>query len=150
AASAGTLNWYNTSTDTMVINTGTSLTTPTISSTMPFYVEATNNGCASTRSMVVATIKPVPVISSTTGAQTCSSGSLVLSAVSTGSTLNWYAAATGGSSVGTGTTYITPTLSSTTPYYVDATKSGCTSTRTRVDAVINPLPTVSITNLNDV
>lgn len=44
-----------------------------------------------------------------------------LSAAGSGGTLNWYAATTGGAPIGTGTAYTTPTISTTTTYYVDET-----------------------------
>jgi len=44
----------------------------------------------------------------------------------------------------TGTTYTTPSISSTTTYYTDATASGCTTgSRTAVTATINTAPVVS-------
>ncbi len=44
-----------------------------------------------------------------------------LSAAGSGGTINWYAASTGGSSLATGTAYTTPTISTTTTYYIDET-----------------------------
>lgn len=44
-----------------------------------------------------------------------------LTAAGSGGTLNWYAASSGGAPLATGTGYTTPTISSTTTYYVDET-----------------------------
>jgi hypothetical protein len=44
---------------------------------------------------------------------------VVLKATASAGTINWYAAATG--SLGTGSSFTTPVLSATTPYWVDAT-----------------------------
>lgn len=52
------------------------------------------------------------------GAVSCTSGSLALSATGDGN-LNWYDQATGGTSIGTGSTFNTPVISSTTTYYVE-------------------------------
>ncbi len=229
-ASTGTLNWYAAATGGTSLGSGTSFTTPSISTTTTYYVEATSNGCTSARIAVIATVNPVPTItnpgnktacvgtalstisftgsstsstyawtntntaiglaasgtgnitsftpnaagtatvavtptlngcagtpvsftitvsdvptlSSTTPASRCGTGTVSLSAAgSTGSTLNWYAAATGGTSLGTGTTFTTPSISTTTTYYVEASKSGCSSGRTAVIATINPVPTVT-------
>ncbi len=49
----------------------------------------------------------------------CGTGSVTLSATGSG-TLNWYDAATGGNLVNTGTTYTTPSISTTTTYYVES------------------------------
>ncbi|MCY7411345.1 MAG: M4 family metallopeptidase [Chitinophagales bacterium] len=59
---------------------------------------------------------------STTGASVCTSGSVTLAASGSG-TLNWYDASSGGNLVTTGTSYITPVLSATTSYYVEAVTS---------------------------
>jgi PKD repeat protein len=55
----------------------------------------------------------------TTGASCTGPCSETLSASGT-STLNWYSSASGGTPIGTGTTFITPVLSSTTTYYVQS------------------------------
>ncbi|TNF25586.1 MAG: PKD domain-containing protein, partial [Bacteroidetes bacterium] len=52
------------------------------------------------------------------GAVSCTSGSLTLSATGEG-TLNWFDEASGGTPVGTGSTFNTPVISSTTTYYVE-------------------------------
>jgi hypothetical protein len=63
------------------------------------------------------TINP-PATPTGTGINSCSSGSFNLTGTGTG-TLEWYTAPTGGSPVGTGTTYTTPVISSTTTYYLE-------------------------------
>ncbi|MFL5763506.1 MAG: FG-GAP-like repeat-containing protein [Bacteroidia bacterium] len=55
-----------------------------------------------------------------TGASGPGPTSFNLSASGSG-TLNWYAASTGGSAIGSGTSYTTPVISTTTTYYVDET-----------------------------
>ncbi len=46
-------------------------------------------------------------------------------------------------SLGTGTSYTTPSISATTTYYVDATSGTCTTaTRTAVIATVNAVPVV--------
>jgi gliding motility-associated-like protein len=58
-----------------------------------------------------------------------------------GTTLIWYDAAVAGNQLGTGTTYTTPALTSTTTYYVGS----CPGTyRVPVTVTINPLPIVTI------
>lgn len=145
-SSAGTINWYLAASGGSSLATGTSYTTPIISSTSTFYVDATANGCTtSSRTAVTATVTTTPSISTVTGAARCSTGTVNLSATSSAGTINWYAASTGGSSLGSGTTYTTSNISSTSTYYVDATLNSCTSAnRTAVTATVNPLPTVSI------
>ncbi|RVT79778.1 T9SS sorting signal type C domain-containing protein [Flavobacterium sufflavum] len=146
-ASAGTINWYAASTGGSSLGTGTSFTTPSISGTTTYYVDATNLGCTTaTRTAVVATVNPIPTITGTTPSSVCGTGTVTLGATASAGTINWYAASSGGSSLGTGASFTTPSISSTTTYYVDATNSGCTTvTRTAVVATVNALPN-NVTN----
>ncbi len=51
----------------------------------------------------------------------CNAGTVILEATArTGNTLNWYAAAEGGSILGTGASFTTPVISETTTFYVAA------------------------------
>ncbi|WP_418264604.1 T9SS sorting signal type C domain-containing protein [Flavobacterium faecale] len=149
-ASAGTLNWYAASTGGAILGTGTSFTTPSITSTTTYYVDATNNGCTTaTRTPVTATVNAIPTITGTTPNTRCGTGTVSLGATASAGTLNWYAASTGGVILGTGTSFTTPSITSTTTYYVDATNNGCTTaTRTPVTATVNAIPTVTGTTPN--
>jgi hypothetical protein len=139
---AGTINWYAALTGGASLGTGTSFTTPSIAATTTYYAEVTNNGCTSSpRTAVVATVNTIPTLTSTTGASICGTGTATLQATTAAGTINWYAALTGGASFGTGTSYTTPSIATTTTYYADVTNNGCTSTpRTAVVATVNSLP----------
>jgi hypothetical protein len=79
-----------------------------------------------------------PLITGTTPGMRCNAGMVNLQATgSAGTTLYWYADATSTTQVGVGTSYTTPSISSTTTYYVTAVGSGCESPRTPVDAIVN-------------
>ena len=142
ASAAGTINWYAASTGGASLGTGTSFSTPSIAATTTYYAEVTNNGCTSSpRTAVVATVNAIPSFSSTTGASICGTSTGTLQATTAAGTINWYAALTGGASLGTGTSYNTPSIASTTTYYADVTNNGCTSSpRTSVVATVNSLP----------
>jgi len=79
-------------------------------------------------SPVAATWVPVavsisnPAITTTTPASRCGTGTLTLAATNTPalSTITWYATAFGGLPIGSGPSFTTPSLSSTTTYYVQA------------------------------
>jgi len=59
-----------------------------------------------------------PSITASTGGSTCNPGTVNLSATPSANTIvNWYAASSGGSSLNLGSSYTTPSLSSTTTYY---------------------------------
>jgi hypothetical protein len=145
SASAGTLNWYAASTGGTSLGTGTTFTTPSLSSSTTYYVDATNGGCTSARTAVLATINAIPTITGTTPGNGCGTGPVTLGATGSAGTLNWYDVSTGGTSLGTGTSYTTPSISSTTTYYVDATNGSCVSARTSVDATVNGSPTITST-----
>lgn len=142
-ASAGTLRWYSVSTGGSVLGTGTLFNTPVLSATTTYYVEAVNGTCTSARTAVLAAVNTTPVVTSTTPASRCDSGSVILQATADSGTLNWYAAASGGSVLGTGTDFVTPSITSSTTYYVEATNGSCTSARTAVTATVNVTPSVT-------
>lgn len=146
-ASAGTINWYDAPIGGTLLGTGNAFTTPNITSTTTYYVDATASGCTTpSRTAVIATINITPIITSTTPAIHCDSGTVTLNAVASAGTINWYDLPTGGTLLGTGTSYTTPNLTSTTTYYVDATASGCTTpTRIPITATINTTPSITST-----
>lgn len=89
-----------------------------------YTVSLSSTNCAGTDAetkvnYITVNVLTAPVTTNDTSA-TCAPSSLNLAA-SGGGTLNWYDAATGGALVNTGTNYTTPTVSVTTPYYVEST-----------------------------
>ncbi|MBS4042710.1 MAG: PKD domain-containing protein [Chitinophagaceae bacterium] len=89
----------------------------------------------------VANITITPTITGSTGATRCGDGTVVLTATASSGTLNWYNVSSGGSSLGTGNSFTTPSLTTgTTSFWVATTENGCTSARTQVDAIVNAAP----------
>ncbi|MGL2967296.1 GEVED domain-containing protein [Flavobacterium sp. XGLA_31] len=88
------------------------------------------------------------LISTVTDGRTCGSGTVTLNATSSSagvSQYRWYTTPTGATLAGTSTTgtWTTPSISSTTTYYVTA-YNGCESlTRTAVSAIVSPIPTLT-------
>lgn len=139
-----TVLWYDAATGGTLVGSGNQLTTPVINTTTTYYALASENGCLTgVRTPVVATINPIPSITSTSNALVCDFGSGNLSATASAGNINWYATPTGGISLHTGNTFTTPSLNNTTTYYVDATLNGCT-TPMRTSVTLNvqktPLP----------
>lgn len=91
-----------------------------------------------------------PTITSTTDGERCGKGAVTLHAHASSGVVRWYAAATGGNPLDTGTTFTTGSLSASQNYYVAAAAhyhAICeTSTRTLVVATIHQLPTVALGN----
>ncbi|RFS15097.1 M36 family metallopeptidase [Emticicia sp. C21] len=137
---SGTVNWYTAASGGSVIATGTSYTTPNLSTTTTYYVNCSVSNCGDGRVPVTATITSttLPV---TLGSSSCGNAALMLTATGcTNGTLNWYTAISGGSPIATGTSYTTPTLSITTTYYVGCTINNCNSVRASVTATITQIP----------
>ncbi len=111
--------------------------------TVVFTSDCTGNNPVTSNSISV-NVNPIPTITNTTPGDRCGNGTLTLSATASAGTVNWYASATGGISLGTGTSFTTPSLSATKSYYVDATANGCTTaSRTEVIATVNTIPTIT-------
>ena len=87
-----------------------------------------------------------PMVTGTTPAAICGTGTASLSATGTGNTtFNWYNAPVGGAPLGTGSPFTTPAISSTTTFYVSATTGGV-STNTGLPAQIAATPGFGTTN----
>jgi len=122
--------------------------TPTQSGTFNYTVTMTG-GCTAGTNTASGSIDvtPAPAAPSATSASRCGTGSVTLNASApSGITLDWFAANTGGSPLTGGaatSSYTTPSISSTTSYYVQATNAstGCSSARVEVVASVNPFPT---------
>lgn len=143
-ASGGTINWYDAPTGGSIVNTGSSFITPFLNTTTTYYVEASSLFCTSPRTTILAKINAIPIITSAPSISRCDAGTLTLEATSSAGTINWYDSLTGGTFLGTGTSFTTPILSSDTNYYVDATANGCTSpSRTSITAKVNTTPSIT-------
>ena len=105
--------------------TGATYTSGTLTSNIYYQCVLTcAAGGTATSTPVMITVNN-PTVDSTTPNSRCGTGTVALGATaSAGATLNWYAAASGGSSLGTGTSFTTPSIATTTPYYVEASLGG--------------------------
>jgi hypothetical protein len=139
-----TVKWYTSPTGGTPVFTGATFTTPVLNANTTYYAEAsrTGDGCAqAVRTPATVTINPVPVppVVPVPTVTTCA-GQPATFAVTpvAGVTYNWFAASSGGTALFTGTTFVTPNLSATTSYYVEASNGSCgNSTRTQVTANVN-------------
>jgi hypothetical protein len=92
-----------------------------------YYKLLATCGTAEDSSAAVTVNYNNPQVTGTTGGARCGTGTVILGATaSAGTTLNWYTASAGGAPIGTGTTFTTPVISATTPYYVAASGGGST------------------------
>lgn len=133
----GNVLWFESGTSTTPIGNGNTFTTPTLTSTKTFYALASANGCTKgIRSGVTAIVYTIPTITSATDTTICTSGTGTLSATSSSGIINWYDSLTGGNIVGSGSTYTTPNLTTTTTYYIDATENGCTTLERKTITIV--------------
>jgi hypothetical protein len=76
----------------------------------------------------------------------CAGYSATLTATGSG-TLSWYASPTSTVVLGTGTSFVTPTLAAGNyTYYVGAFTCGPSATRTAISLLVNPSPVVTVSN----
>jgi gliding motility-associated-like protein len=97
-------------------------TTLTVTPTVPTRYRCRMISCGGTPGFSsVASIVFTNAITGTTPATRCGTGTATINALANaGAVVNWYAAATGGSSLGTGVTFTTPTIAATTTYFAAA------------------------------
>lgn len=137
-SSAGEVNWYNSPTGGTSIATGTSFTTPNLTSNTTYYVDATFDGCTTT------TRTPIAILVQNTAAPTgsaqqnfCDSENASLSNFNVlGNGILWYENAIGGSPLVSSTNLI-----NNKTYYATQTVNGCESiNRLAVQAKIYETP----------
>jgi gliding motility-associated-like protein len=154
AVTGATYRWYTTLTGGTAVHTGTSFTTPALTASAVYYVEAANNsGCANTtRTRVTANViaQPGLVTVSPATPEICANNTVQLTATAgtPGVVFRWYTTASGGTPVFEGPTFTTPVLTTTTTYYVEAATGACSSaSRTAVTVTVNAVPAAPVVNV---
>jgi len=148
-----TYKWYLTSTGGTPVFTGSTFTTPVLTANATYYVEAANGNCVSaSRRSVSVVVNPLPVLPQIQGSSTTvnpgQTAILTATSADVNVTFNWYTSEGSTTPVYTGPTYITPPLTITTTYYLDAKSNvtGCSSAaRARITINVtgggpNPVP----------
>jgi len=143
-AGGSVLTW---STDSDPENTNAHLTAaqannpPTVGGTFyGFFYDAVNM-CASPTLQVNLVLNTTPILSTVTGSERCGPGTVMLTAMATdNATINWYASETGEGIIGTGSTFTTPDITTSTSYYAEATLNGCASERQQAIATVQQQP----------
>lgn len=147
-ANGGTnLKWFDAPSGGNLLANGATFTTPVLNATTTYYIEVANGTCANTsRIPVVVTVTPAitqPVLAPVANACAGSSETLSVSNPDPAITYNWYAAATGGTPVFSGSTFITPALNTNTTYYLEAANGNCvSSSRVAATVTVNPRPII--------
>jgi hypothetical protein len=146
-AGGSSFQWYDAPSGGNLLVSTAAYTTPTLTNSTTYYVQASNNGCVGPRTAVTVTVNSTPANPTIAGASICSGNGTTLTATAPGGTYEWWTAAIGGTSLGTGIAYNTGALTTTTSYYVQTTVNGCTSAgRTAVTVNVNATPAAPIVN----
>lgn len=106
--------------------TSATLSTGSLTVDTQYYCTVTcaESGLTANSNTVAITVNN-PLITGSTPAGRCGTGTVTLgAAANAGATINWYATASGGSLLGTGTSFTTPSISTTTTYYAEAVTGG--------------------------
>ncbi len=129
---ANTIQWQNSLTGSGYANIGgataNSYTTPVLTSSTFYQAEVrnSNNDLCFTSTPYEVVVNNPQLLTTTPGSR-CGAGTVDLAAsASTGASINWYASATGGAPIGTGTTFTTPVITTTTDFYAAASNGGST------------------------
>ncbi len=140
-ATGGTVNWYDAAVGGNLLKTGNSYTTPNLTATTTYYLDA---GCPTSRTPITAIVNTIPnIISTNTPIYRCGNGTVTLQASADVGIINWYTVPTGGTIEATGTSF-TPNATQSTAYYAEAVNNGCINgTRTKVDVIVYTPPVVT-------
>lgn len=148
-SSEAVIRWFDAASGGTLLREGNSFTTPILSSSTTYYVEAVNCNGSSARQAVPVTLIPLPTITLAPNVSICQGGSTTLTATASAGTLNWYTAATGGTANPANAT-VSNINTATVTRYVSAsvTVNGvtCEGPRIPVTVTMNNLPTLTATN----
>jgi gliding motility-associated-like protein len=137
-----TYNWYSNAANEAPVHTGLNFTTPVITTGATYYVEAVNvGGCASdTRTAVSVNTIALPQIA-VNGTAICpgTTATLTVSSSEGDNTILWYTSASATTPVYTGNSFTTPSLNSSTSYYVGAVNASNCSTAARIKVDVTML-----------
>ncbi|MCS7077482.1 MAG: T9SS type A sorting domain-containing protein, partial [Bacteroidia bacterium] len=148
ALGSGTLTWYNVPSGGTPLGTGSTFTTPVLTTTTTYYVAEEVGSCSSPRTAITVNVVPTPaaptVVSYMPNDTVCA-GTIVTITMSGTGTIKWYDSPTGGTPFFTGAVISGPAIE-TDSAYVTADNGTCESSpRTKVKIVVNPLPNVTYT-----
>ncbi|MGN7810655.1 T9SS type B sorting domain-containing protein [Flavobacterium sp. 22076] len=141
------IRWFDALVGGNLLASGNTYTTPFISSTTTYYIDA---GCESNRKPIIAVVNstPLPPTAGQPVYYNCGPGSAIIKASSNIGTINWFETAAGGTSLFNGNSFITPVISSNTTYYAEANNAGCiNSNRTPIHIEVYTPPFVTNENV---
>ncbi len=146
SANPGSIIWYSDPAGVNALSTAAIFNTIGLQQNENYYVAQKVNGCMSPLKQVTATAYPLPATPLITSSPTiCAGNTAVLTADNLTASTTWYSslAATQSDSVGTGSRFVTPALSTNTSYFVQVVNNttGCKSGFAAANVNVNRLPT---------
>ncbi len=143
SSTSGSFFWYNDLSTSDLAYAGNPFNTPAITGTTSYYVVENINGCLSAPTTVVIDVNPLPAPPIAVPMTICAGESATLTAIGAAGDMFWYADASGLSQLNTiaSDIYTTPSINSTTTYYVaEMNGFGCLSALTPVIVTVLPAP----------
>ncbi len=136
---AGTVYWYAAPTGGAPFFTGNSYTTPLITQTASYYVSAYDVTCTTAlRTEVTAFVYQIPTIAiSVPVVNVCGTDNPVLQAIASEGTVRWFTTATGGSAIGSGSSFSAPAVTGNTIFYAEAVNSNSCASSARQAVTVN-------------
>ncbi|KOS04946.1 hypothetical protein AM493_02005 [Flavobacterium akiainvivens] len=142
ATGTNTLNWYDVATGGTPLATAPTPTADAVGTTS-YYVSQSQSNCEGPRAEITVTVNPLPAAPVVADVEYCLNATAVplTATADSGSTLNWYLVANGGTALTAAPTPAT-TATGTTVYYVSQENAqGCEGARATITVTINPLVT---------
>jgi hypothetical protein len=137
--SSGTaLKWYTAATGGTSSATSPTPVTTSAGSTN-YYVSQTINGCESSRASIAVSVNATPSLPTVSSPVTYCQNMTAAPLSATGTGLQWYTAAAGGTGSSATPTPLTASAGSTN-YYVSQTINGCESARSAITVTVNAIP----------
>jgi gliding motility-associated-like protein len=138
-ASTGIFDWFTVPSGGTSLISSPDYTTPVLTATTTYYVQTSLNECTSQRVPVTVTVDAPPAPPAAQTDSICYNSSATLTAgADPSATYQWYDAPVNGNLLATGNTYITPVLTNSTAYFVQAVNGSCTTTRSQVNVIVKP------------
>ncbi len=143
-ASIGTINWYSTLTGGSSINSGTNFNTASLSNTTNYFVDATSNGCTTfNRTLITATINPLPVASVIADKTICNGTSINIGNTAiVGNSYAWSSTPAGYTSAAANPS-VSPSINTNYTLIETVNVTGCTNSHA-LNISINPIPDVNV------
>lgn len=133
------VNWYESATAETPVFTGPSFETPELTATTSYWVEAVSGFCKTSRTEIVITVNPLPVLTiDETAVTICSGNEATLYATAANNVIFWYANENDTEYLYHGNLFVTEALTANTTYWVQAynLSTGCTSEKTEVTVTV--------------